>query len=88
MTEIIHVTAVEPRPGHRLYLEFEDGAKGEIDFSTREWRGVFAPLADQARFEQVELDKQLGTIVWPNGADMAPESLYLWVTEHRKYVPA
>lgn len=81
MAEIIHVTEVEPLPGHRLRLRFEDGAEGEIDFSERNWRGVFAPLAEQAFFEQVQLDSELGTIVWPNGADIAPETLHLWITE-------
>jgi hypothetical protein len=55
---------------------FEDGVEGEIDFSDRSWRGVFEPLGDPSYFRQVELDRELGTIVWPNGADMAPETLH------------
>lgn len=81
MPEIIHVTSVEPVAEYRLRLCFEDGARGEIDFSTRKWSGVFEPLADPAYFARVELDEELGTIVWPNGADMAPETLYLRATE-------
>lgn len=87
MREIVHVTDVEPLGGHRLLLRFEDGAEGELDFSTESWHGVFAPLEDPAYFARVEVDEELGTIVWPNGADVAPETLYLWVTEHREYVP-
>jgi Protein of unknown function (DUF2442) len=81
MAAIIHVTKVEPLADHRLSLSFEDGSRGEVDFSSRRWRGVFAPLEDQAYFERVELDEELGTIVWPNGADMAPETLHRWVAE-------
>jgi hypothetical protein len=42
------------------------------------WRqdGIFAPLNDPAYFRKVELDEELGTIVWPNGADFAPETLH------------
>jgi Protein of unknown function (DUF2442) len=81
MSEIIHVTKVEPLADHRLRLSFEDGAKGEVDLSSRRWRGVFAPLEDQKYFEQVKLDVELGTIVWPNGADIAPETLHRWIAE-------
>jgi hypothetical protein len=41
-------------------------------FSTEAWDGVFAPLSDPTYFARVELDEGLGTIVWPNGADVAP----------------
>ena len=81
MTKIVHVTRVEPLADHHLRLTFEDGVEGEVDLSARRWRGVFAPLEDQVFFEQVELDTALGTIVWPNGVDIAPETLHRWVTE-------
>ena len=74
--KIVHVTHVEVVGDHRLRLAFDDGAGGEIDASGWEWRGVFEPLRDPAFFARVELDEQLGTIVWPNGADVAPETLY------------
>lgn len=81
MAEIVHVTQVEPLANHRLRLSFEDGVEGEVDLSSRRWRGVFAPLQEQAFFEQVKLDEEVGTIVWPNGADIAPETLHHWVVE-------
>jgi hypothetical protein len=88
MSEIVHVTAVESLGGHRLLLRFEDGAEGELDFSAESWRGVFAPLEDPTYFALVEVDDELGTIVWPNGVDIAPETLRLWVGEGRDRVPA
>jgi hypothetical protein len=88
MAEIVHVTEVEPMGGHRLRLRFEDGAEGELDLATQPRRGVFAPLDDPTYFARVELDEELGTIVWPNGADIAPETLHRWVTEHVEDAPA
>jgi hypothetical protein len=88
MTEIIHVAGVEVTGPHRLRLRFEDGAEGEVDFSEREWRGVFEPLADPDYFACVQLDEELGTIVWPGDVDMAPETLYLWATKRADYIPA
>jgi Protein of unknown function (DUF2442) len=88
MSEIVHVTEVEALGAHRLRLRFEDGVEGEIDFSTEAWDGVFAPLSDPTYFARVELDEGLGTIVWPNGADVAPETLHQWVAEHVAQVPA
>ena len=79
--EIVHVTRVEIVGDHRLRLAFDDGASGEIDASGWDWHGVFEPLRDPAFFAQVELDQQLGTIFWPNGADVAPETLRRWVAD-------
>jgi uncharacterized protein DUF2442 len=75
MEKIVHVTDLQVLGGYRLRLGFDDGTCGEIDFSEEDWEGVFAPLADPAYFGRVELDRQLGTLVWPNGADIAPETL-------------
>jgi hypothetical protein len=88
VAELVHVTDVETLGDHRLRLCFEDGAEGELDFSGRVWRGVFEQLADPAFFARVEVDSELGTIVWPNGADIAPETLYGWVTGSLERDPA
>jgi len=81
MEKICAVTKVCWLGGHRLRLDFDDGSSGEVNFSGESWRGVFAPLTDPAYFGAVKLDGQLGTIVWPNGADMAPETLHRLVNE-------
>lgn len=80
MEKLVHVTEVKPLGEYRLRLRFDDGAAGDVDFSDETWSGVFSPLADPAYFGKVELDEELGTIVWPNGADIAPETLHRWVT--------
>lgn len=78
MTEIVHVTSVEVVADHRLRLGFEDGVEGEVDFSARKWRGVFDPLRDPSYFSRVKVDAEMGTVVWPNGVDLAPETLHRW----------
>ncbi|HEV8239583.1 MAG TPA: DUF2442 domain-containing protein [Thermoanaerobaculia bacterium] len=67
--------------GHRLALRFEDGVAGELDLhATLRFEGVFAPLAEVAEFAKVRVNPELGTIVWPNGADLDPDTLYSAVT--------
>jgi len=80
MEKIVHVTDVQCLGGHRLRLGFDDGTFGEVDLSQEGWTGVFAPLANPEYFARVQLDNELGTIVWPNGADIAPETLHQLAT--------
>jgi hypothetical protein len=66
-----------PIAEHVVRLRFEDGASGEVDLSyLLEYGGVFEPLRDDAFFGELRADPDAGTIVWPNGADVAPETLY------------
>ncbi len=83
MHKLVDVTDVEVIGDHKLRLAFADGLVGDIDFTGRDWRRVFEALADQAFFAQVRVDQEIGTIVWPNGADMAPETLYERACEHQ-----
>jgi hypothetical protein len=76
MEPLVDITGVEVIGDHRLRLTFEDGTVGDVDFSEREWRGVFEPLRDPTYFARVAVDPESGTIAWPNGIDMAPEPLY------------
>ena len=82
MEELHDITAVEVIGEHRLRLSFDDGTIGDVDFSTREWPGVFAPLADPANFEKVQVNPESGTISWPGDLDMAPEPLYEAARRH------
>ncbi|CAA7613346.1 DUF2442 domain-containing protein [Magnetospirillum sp. UT-4] len=66
---------------YRLRLKFQDGTVGELDFAGfLSFSGVFAPLKDPAEFAKVRVDPELGTVVWPNGADLDPYVLYSRVT--------
>ncbi|MES2304981.1 MAG: DUF2442 domain-containing protein [Gemmatimonadota bacterium] len=64
--------------GFRLRLAFTDGSSATLDLAPFvEGRGgVFEPLQDPAYFALVAVDREAGTIVWPNGADLDPDVLY------------
>jgi hypothetical protein len=61
---------------HRIALRWDDGTQGEIDLADELDGTIFLPLRDVAVFGTFRLDTELGTLVWPNGADFAPEFLY------------
>jgi Protein of unknown function (DUF2442) len=82
MDKLVDVTAVRVIGPHKIRLTFKDGLVGDVDFTGRDWRRVFAPLADPDYFAKVSVDPEVGTIVWPNGVDMAPETLYERASEH------
>lgn len=68
---VIHA---EHRGGFRLHLKFTDGAEGTVDFEPWLDGPVFEPLKEAAYFRRFFLDG--GTVAWPNGADVAPETLH------------
>lgn len=75
------ITSVRPLRQYQLWLQFEDGVEGVVDVSQRvAFTGVFEPLRDPAYFAQVRVDPDLGTVCWPNGADLDPDVLYSVVT--------
>ena len=78
LNDIIAVQALEP---YRLRLRFENGIEGEVDLQKHfDLDGVFAPLHDPAFFAQAFVNADLGTVCWPNGADLDPVVLYRLVT--------
>lgn len=73
------VVKIEYKEGFVYHVVFDDGKSGDIDFSEYVGRGpVFEPLRDTAFFRKATVEG--GTIAWPNGADVAPETLYEKIT--------
>jgi hypothetical protein len=70
------VVGVEVAGPHALDLRFKDGTRKRIDLLPLLQGPIFEPLRDPIVFAQVLLDPVSGTVVWPNGADIAPETLY------------
>ena len=76
------VVAVKYLRGYTVEVIFDNGEHGEINLKGYASKGgVFEPLSDIAYFRKVSVNKDLGTIAWPNGADIAPETLYRLVKE-------
>ena len=78
---LVDIIAAQPLSGHRLQLRFADGSEGVVDLAPHiKFIGVFEPLQDPAYFAKVKVDPELGTVTWPNGADLDPDVLYSRVT--------
>lgn len=79
MDELIAITDVRHVRDFVLWLRFSDGAAGDVDLAGHLHGSVFEPVQDIRFFAQVRVDRELHTIAWPNGADLAPEFLHeLW----------
>lgn len=61
-----------------LELTFSNGIRAKLDFKDRivGRGGVFAPLEDLDFFRRVRVDREIGTLVWPNEVDFCPDVLY------------
>lgn len=71
------VTRVECLEGRRLLLTFDNGERREVDIAALvPFDGVFERLDDETFFQQVRVEPDVGTIVWPSGADVCPDVLY------------
>lgn len=73
---ILHVTRAKYLEDYRIEVSFNDGKTGTVDLSQSLTGSAFDPLKDIGIFSQLKVDKEIDTIVWPNGADLAPEYLY------------
>ena len=73
---ILRLVEARPCGAHQLYLAFNNGTRKTVDVLPLLHGPVFEPLRDPAYFAMVTLDTVCGTVVWPNGADLAPEALH------------
>jgi hypothetical protein len=71
-----HVMEAKYVGGYVIWLRFRDGTAGEVDLSRELWGEVFEPLRDLEYFKRFTIDPEGRTLVWPNGADFAPEFLH------------
>lgn len=72
---MLHVTEVKYIKDYSLKLSFDDGTNGIIDLYPHLKGLIFEPLKDKNIFNKAILDQELQTVIWPNGADFAPEFL-------------
>src|SRR5687768_8871384 len=79
MNHPIHrVTRFEIVGPYTLSVAFADGSAQLINFKPVLQGVLFGPLQDLATFNAVALDAEVGTLVWPNGADFDPATLHDW----------
>jgi hypothetical protein len=86
LAPLIEITNVRVLSRYVVELRFANGDLRVIDLEPMLWGEMFEPLkADYELFKKVAADPQAGTIVWPNGADVSPRTLY---AESKPTVPA
>jgi hypothetical protein len=72
----LHVTEARYLDAYRIEVAFNDGKKGVADLSEALKGPIFEPLKNTQAFARFKIDEELETIVWENGADLAPEFIY------------
>jgi hypothetical protein len=79
MTHDIHrVASFEKVAPYTLRVRFDDGTSQAIDFQPVLKGELFGPLQEPTLFDQVRIDPEVHTLVWPNGADFDPALLHNW----------
>jgi hypothetical protein len=73
------ITALRVLDRYRIWLRFDDGVEGEVDFSQKARTGVFAPWQDYAFLRRAHLG-EYGELRWDDQLDFCPDSLWLQVT--------
>jgi Protein of unknown function (DUF2442) len=75
---IYKVTSLKIEAPYTLRVGFDDGAEQTINFRPVLEGRLFGPLQDLVIFNQVRIDSEVHTLVWPNGADFDPATLHDW----------
>ena len=84
---IYKVRSVKIVAPHTLRVGFDDGTEQTIDFRPVLAGELYGPLRALSLFNQVRVDPEVHTLVWPNGADFDPATLHDW-PEHEKALAA
>lgn len=82
MRALLHIVSVRVVADFQLALAFNDGTQRIVNLRPLLTGPLFAPLRDPVYFRRVSIDPICGTIVWPNGADFAPEALHVLEAQH------
>jgi Protein of unknown function (DUF2442) len=69
------VKVIVPKP-YVLDVTFSDGTRRQVNVENELFGELFEPLREPSKFAEASVDEVLGTVVWPNGADLSPEFLY------------
>jgi len=72
---ILHVLEAKYQNDYIIWVKFSDGAEGVVDLKDQLHGEMFEPLKKLPTFKSFQVDPELETIVWGNGADFAPEFL-------------
>jgi hypothetical protein len=76
--EIYRVTSFHIVGPYKLQITFDDRTEQTIDFEPVLGGELYRPLRNLQVFNQVQLDQEVHTLVWPNGADFDPATLHDW----------
>jgi hypothetical protein len=76
--QIYRVEAFQMISAYTLRVEFDDQTQQTIDFKPALGGELYGPLRELSLFNQVRIDPEVHTLVWPNGADFDPETLHDW----------
>ena len=72
----LHVVKAEYVTDYKIKIEFNNGETGIVDLQNELSGEIFESLKDLDNFKNFHVDPEIDTIVWENGADLAPEFLY------------
>jgi len=75
---MIQLTQVKPLPHYRLWIQFADGVKGEVDLSELVGQGVFALWNDEREFLKARVSRS--AVIWNHDVDVDAASLYMQLT--------
>ena len=82
---ICRVRSFEIVGPYRLSVGFDDGSEQTIDFLPVLAGELYGPLRSLELFNQVRIDPEVETLVWPNGADFDPATLHEWPTNEAAF---